>query len=87
MFTVATIQLCHCCVNAASEHAYVNRCLCYTDRWQVRFEVGSVLKNLSASARDAGLILGQEDPLEKGMAIQSNTHAWRIPWMEEAGGL
>ena len=30
--------------------------------------------------------LGQEDPLEKGMAIQSSVHAERIPWTEESGG-
>jgi len=28
-----------------------------------------------------------EDPLEKGMATHSNILAWRIPWMEETGGL
>ena len=27
--------------------------------------------------------LGQEDPLEKGMATPSNILAWRIPWTEE----
>ena len=27
--------------------------------------------------------LGQEDPLEKEMAIHSSTFAWKIPWMEE----
>ena len=27
--------------------------------------------------------LGQEDPLEKGMATHSNTLTWKIPWMEE----
>ena len=27
--------------------------------------------------------LGQEDPLEKGMAIHSSILAWRIPWIEE----
>ena len=27
--------------------------------------------------------LGQEDPLEKGMAIHSSILAWRIPWTEE----
>ena len=27
--------------------------------------------------------LGQEDPLEKEMAIHSNILAWRIPWTEE----
>ena len=31
--------------------------------------------------------LGQEDPLEKEMATHSSTLAWRIPWMEEPGGL
>jgi len=24
--------------------------------------------------------LGQEDPLEEGLAIHSNIFAWRIPW-------
>ena len=27
--------------------------------------------------------LGQEDPLEEGMATHSSSHAWRIPWTEE----
>ena len=31
--------------------------------------------------------LGQEDPLEKGMATHSSILAWRIPWIEESGGL
>ena len=31
--------------------------------------------------------LGQEDPLEKGMATHSGILAWRIPWTEEPGGL
>ena len=31
--------------------------------------------------------LGQEDPLEEGMAIHSRILAWRIPWTEEPGGL
>ena len=31
--------------------------------------------------------LGQEDPLEKEMAPHSRTLAWKIPWMEEPGGL
>ena len=33
------------------------------------------------------LSLGQEDPLEKEMATHSSILAWRIPWMEESGGL
>ena len=31
--------------------------------------------------------LGQEDPLEEGMAIHSNVLAWEIPWTEKPGGL
>ena len=31
--------------------------------------------------------LGQDDPLEKGMATHSTILAWRIPWMEEPGRL
>ena len=31
--------------------------------------------------------LGQEDPLEKGMATHSSILAWKIPWREEPGGL
>ena len=31
--------------------------------------------------------LGQEDPLQKGMATHSSILAWRIPWTEEPGGL
>ena len=31
--------------------------------------------------------LGWEDALEKEMATHSNMLAWRIPWMEEPGGL
>ena len=31
--------------------------------------------------------LGQEDPLEEGMAIHSSILAWRIPWTDEPGKL
>ena len=31
--------------------------------------------------------LGQEDPLEKEMAIHSSTIAWKIPWTEKPGRL
>ena len=33
------------------------------------------------------LSLGWEDPLEKEMATHSIVLAWKIPWMEELGGL
>ena len=31
--------------------------------------------------------LGEEDPLEKEMAIHSRILAWKIPWTEETGRL
>ena len=31
--------------------------------------------------------LGQEDPLKKEMATHSSILAWKIPWIEEPGGL
>ena len=31
--------------------------------------------------------LGQEDPLEKGMATYSSILAWKIPWRKGPGGL
>ena len=31
--------------------------------------------------------LGQEDPLEEGLEIDSSFLAWNIPWTEEPGGL
>ena len=31
--------------------------------------------------------MGQEDPLQKGMATHSNTLAWKIPWTEQRGRL
>ena len=34
-----------------------------------------------------GRSLGGEDPLEKDMATHSSILAWRIPRMEEPGGL
>ena len=30
--------------------------------------------------------MGQESPLEEGMATHSRILAWRIPWTEEPGG-
>ena len=31
--------------------------------------------------------LGQEHPLEEGMATHSSILTWRIPWTGESGGL
>ena len=46
-----------------------------------------MVKNLSAIQETWLQSLGQEDPLEKEMAIHSSTIAWKIPWTEEPGRL
>ena len=46
-----------------------------------------MVKRLSASRETWVLSLGQEDPLEKEMAIPSSTIAWKIPRTEEPGRL
>ena len=48
---------------------------------------GSVVKKLPARQEIWGRSLGQEDPLQKGMATQSSILAQEIPWTEEPGGL
>ena len=51
------------------------------------FPHGSVVRNMPANAGDSVRSLGREDPLEKEMATHSSTLTWKIPWMEEPGGL
>ena len=48
---------------------------------------GSDGKESACNAGDPVQSLGQEDPLEKGMATLSSILAWRIPWTEEPGRL
>ena len=53
------------------------------------FPGGSVVKNLHAMHEPQETrvrSLGQEDPLEDGMATHSSILAWRISWTEEPGG-
>ena len=40
------------------------------------------IKNLPAVQETQIQSLGQEDPLEKGMANHSSMLAWKIPWTE-----
>ena len=49
--------------------------------------VAQTVENLPAMLKTWVRSLGQEDPLEKGMATHSSILAWRIPWTEEPGGL
>ena len=47
--------------------------------------VDQMVKNLPAVQETEVLSLGQEDPLEKGMANHFSILAWRIPWTKEPG--
>ena len=49
--------------------------------------VAQMVKNLPAVQETQVQSLGQEDPLEKGMATYSSVLAWKIPWTQEPGGL
>ena len=51
------------------------------------FPGGSDCRASACNAGDSGSILGREEPQEKEMTSQSSTLAWKIPWMEEPGGL
>ena len=48
---------------------------------------GTVVKNLPANVETRVQPLGQKDPLGKEMATHSSIPAWKIPWIEESGGL
>ena len=48
--------------------------------------VAQTVKSLPAMQETQIRSLGWEDPLEKGMATNSNILAWKIPWTEEPGG-
>ena len=49
--------------------------------------MAQMVKNLLAVQETQLLSMGQEDPLEKGMAIHSSILAWEIPRTGKPGGL
>ena len=49
--------------------------------------LAKMVKNMPAMYETWVWSLGQEDPLEKGMATHSSILTWRIPWTEDPGGL
>ena len=56
----------------------------------VSFPDGSAVKNQPAlqEAQEMWVLsLGQEDPLEEGMATYPSILVWRISWTEQPGGL
>ena len=62
----------------------------YRDMYTWGFPGGSAVNNLPTiqqMQKSQIRSLGQEDPLEKGMATYSSILPWEIPWTEEPGGL
>ena len=57
------------------------------DQREVPSKLAQMVKSLPAMQETWVQSLGQEDPLEKGIATHSSILAWRIPWIEEPGGL
>ena len=51
------------------------------------YKVAQMVKNPSEVQETWVQSLGQEDPLEEGMATHSSILVWEIPWTEEPGGL
>ena len=49
--------------------------------------VAQAIKNLPAMQETWVQPLGQEGPLEKGMATHCSILAWKILWREKSGGL
>ena len=49
--------------------------------------MAQIVKNLTTMQEAQVRSLGQEDPLEEEMATYSSILAWKIPWIEEPGGL
>ena len=49
--------------------------------------MAQTVKNLPAMPETGVQSLGQEDPLEEGMATHCSILAWRIPWTEGPGRL
>ena len=56
--------------------------MCFGIQW-----VAQTVKNLPTVQETWVQSLGQEGPLEKGMATHSSILAWRIPWTEKPGRL
>ena len=59
----------------------------YSVKAEIKLPVAQMVKSPSTNAQIQVRALGQEDPLEEGMAAHSSILAWRISWTEEPGGL
>ena len=85
-----TGQGCHFLLQKIFPTQGSNLCLLYLLNWQadslplhhLGFPGSSDGKNLLAMQETQVISLGQEDPLEKGMASHFSILAWRIPWTD-----
>ena len=57
------------------------------ESWRLKAGACWMVKNLPVTQKIRVRSLGQEDPLEEGMATHSIILAWKIPWTEKTGGL
>ena len=49
--------------------------------------VTQMVKNMPEMQETWVRSLAQENPIDKGMATHSSILAWRIPWLEDPGGM
>ena len=73
------LDLCSFCVNVSNNLSFL------LEASQVAQQVKnpSVMQEMQETRVQS---LGQEDPLEKGMAAHSRILVWETPWREEPGG-
>ena len=65
------------------ELSYISVWSIFEEKWASL--VAQMIKNLSPIQEMQVRSLGQEEPLEVGMAIHSSILDWEIPWTEESG--
>ena len=59
----------------------------YPIQYSLASLVAQTVKHLPTMWETPVRSLGQEDPLEKAIATQSGSLAWKIPWTEKRGRL
>ena len=72
----------YCVIHTVKGFSIVNKAKVF-----LIFTLAETVKNLPVMQETKVRSLGWEDPLKKEVAIHSRTLAWKIPWMEEPGGL
>ena len=76
-----------CCTPETNIMLNVSYISQFKKKFIMDFPCAQTVKNLHVIHETQVQSLAQEDPLEKWMATRSSILAWRIPWIEEPGGL